>query len=60
MVTVIRVFGAVAAGASATQVLLLTYPGDAISQTVLIVVGCVAAGAGAVAAFLSRPAPAVE
>ena len=53
----IRVFGAIGAGASAILVVMLSYPGDAVPQTVLLATGCVAAGASAVAAFLSRPAP---
>jgi hypothetical protein len=36
---------------------MLSYPGDAVSQTVLLATGCVAAGAGAIAAFLSKPEP---
>ena len=55
MALAIRIFGALGAGASAILVVLLSYPGDAVSQTVLLATGCVAAGASAIAAYLSKP-----
>ena len=49
---VIRWLGAVAAGAGALNVFLLGYPGDLISQTVLIIVGGMSVVAATMVAIL--------
>ena len=55
MSELIRSLSAVAAGLTALNVFLLSYPGDLVPQSVLLAVGGVTVFCSAVAAMLSKP-----
>ena len=55
MTNAVRYLSALAAGLSALNVFILSYPGDVLPQSVLVIVGGASACVAASAAFLSKP-----
>jgi len=50
-----RILGTIAAVLAALNIFLVSYPGDAIGQDVLLIIGAANVAAAAAVAFLAKP-----